>query len=182
MKKFLLLTVALGITAVIPAIAKADALTLTPATSSGSPAIIAAGGTLIFGGTLTNTSGQTWFIVGADLTLTGNGLTHDNAAGFNAGAPLSITAGNSYSDTDFFHVLADVLAPPGGPFQGTFTVNISLSDDGSNPFQVSKDFFVQISSTQPPPNVPEPTTMVLLGSGIAGVAALKRRRRNRTNS
>jgi hypothetical protein len=179
MKKFLLLTVALAITAVIPAIAKADALTLTPPTSNGSPALLTAGGSITFGGTLTNTSLQTWFIVGTSFTLGSTDLIDDGANNFNNLAPISLAPGQSFSAADFFHIAAKALALSGGPFQSTFTVDISLSDDGSNPFEVSKDFFITISSTQPPPPVPEPTTMALLGSGLAGVAALKRRRQNR---
>jgi hypothetical protein len=79
----------------------------------------------------------------------------------------------SYGPAAFFDVVAAAgLAP------GLYTGSISIfggDNEGDEDVDYTQQFTINVVGGQNP--IPEPTTMLLLGSGLAGAAALRRRRR-----
>src|ERR1035438_73547 len=84
-------------------IAQADiVITLDAAAQTDSP-----GNTLIFSGTLFNSSPDTIFLNGADLNLAGNSFTPDFSDPFFANVPVSLDPGQATSDIELFEVRSE---------------------------------------------------------------------------
>ncbi len=82
------------------------------------------------------------------------------------------SAGNGFSD---FVLMTVDLTPFAGAANVVFTVNFS-NDTGAR-----EQFFLVSTDTSPAP-VPEPTTLVLLGSALAGLGFVRRRYAKREGS
>ncbi|MGH9941821.1 MAG: PEP-CTERM sorting domain-containing protein [Pyrinomonadaceae bacterium] len=163
--------VALLLLFLLPAAAQADEVTFNLNTLNG-----AAGTTATIEGTITNSGSLTSFLNGIDVVGLPGGLAVDFAPFFD-NAPLSLDGSMSYTGPLFSVVIDPLLAP--GFYSGTFIL-FGGRDEFTFDLLASVDFsFVVLSSQSSPNAVPEPATMLLLGTGLAGVAIRIHKRRQR---
>lgn len=172
MKPFLLMTAVLALLAILPAAAQADPVTITLQDTL----VIAQGGSALgVQGSLANGGSPTFFITSGSLSITGPaGITFDDSA-FLANAPMSLAPGANSGLFSFFDIFVDLTVAP-GTYSGTFTV-VGGPTDGSQAVTLTQDFNIVVrSSTQ---NVPEPTSMLLLSSGLGGAWLARRRKQKK---
>ena len=171
--KFKQLLVAVAVLAallVLPAAVKADPLTFTLDDTHS----VAAGGSVTFFGTLSNGGPPTTFLNGISFSFASGApgsITFNDATFF--ALPASLASGATTGLVAFFDVVASALVPPGF-YVGTVTI---LGGDNANAQNTlgTQEFSVTVTGGQPA--IPEPATMLLLGTGLAGAAALRRRKR-----
>lgn len=168
---FALTLIALGAVLLMSsAVARADSLNL----SLLSPVTGYPGNTLSVTGTIvapTTNSGVVYLNSDA-LTLSGSFLLDDSP--FILNAPLTMAPGTTYTAALFNVTILPAASE--GTYTGFFTI---LGGDGSNPSALNAlsntaSFDVRV--------VPEPTTVLVLGAGLAGLAASRRRKRRHVAS
>ena|ERR1039457_4291144 len=134
-----------------------------------------AGDTLTFGGTLLNT-GSDVYINGVSITIAGFDPSALDSSPFLLNAPVTMAGGDFVGPFDFF----TVMIPTGfadGSYDGTLTVQ-GGAGSGDDATLGSATFTAQVGPVAAP--VPEPSTLLLLGSSLAGLGIVSRLRRRRT--
>jgi hypothetical protein len=155
---------ALAIAAASAGTARADAiLDLKPPTLD-----TAAGGTVEFAGTLTNTGDADLYLNGDVIILPFPDLTVDDSPFFN-NSPLFLSPGDAYTGP-FIDVTVDP-ATPSGSYGGSYTIQGGTDSETFDNI-AAEDFTVDVGST-----VPEPNTSLLITSGLAALAGGLRKRR-----
>jgi len=151
--------------------AQADDLSIT-LTQDGT---VLAGGMVDFDASITNTSSGTLFINGDEFSAPFP-LTLDDTnfvVYFLLGPAVSLDSGQSLTDVDVFTITVDPSALP-GEYGGSYGFT-GGADEFAGDDLGSVAFNVDVSGATLP--VPEPATMLLLASGLAGVGIFKRRAR-----
>jgi hypothetical protein len=148
-------------------VARADIIiTLDAAAQTGSP-----GDTLIFSGTLFNSSSDTIFLNGADLNLAGNSFTPDFSDPFIANVPVSLDPGQGTSDIELFEVvLNDPFTDPFTSYDGDYALS-GGADPSAQGLLTSADFTITAENRSSA--VPEPSSLVLLATALAGFVVLR---------
>jgi len=133
------------------------------------------GGMVDFDATITNTSSGTLFINGDEFSATFPLSLDDTnfVIYFLLGPAVSLDSGQSLTDVDVFTVTVDPTALPGN-YGGSYGFT-GGADEFAGDELGSAEFNVVVSSASLP--VPEPGTILLLSSGLAGVGFFKRRAR-----
>src|SRR5437016_3299642 len=160
--------------------ASADSFTFTLLSSNTGSA--PPGGTLGFGYSLTNNSASSLAITGLDvivssLNLDSTVLNPNILFDFpivDPGATLS--AAYAPGLAGLFELMWDPLAPIGYSTAGTVTMTGYLCSDAfeqttcSDPIEQSAAFTATVTSPAGPAPVPEPSTLLLVATGVAGLA------------
>lgn len=140
--------------------------------------------TIVFRGTITNTSSQD-----ASVGYLGLGVDIDSPlifrfdpfilGQFQSSAGLTFPAFSSTGEITLFTVDTSRLRAE-GPYPVIYNGRIEFGriNDPARFFHASAGFTLTVP-TPPPVPTPEPATLILLGTGLAGVAASIRRRRGR---
>jgi hypothetical protein len=124
---------------------------------------------LTFSGSFQNISGSSLFVNGTNFSLDPGDLTYEDTVFFNIASIGTIALGPGNGDSgDFFTITIGGLAAP-GTYHGTFDL-MGGANDSAQLKLGQADFSVTVTET------PEPSTMILLGSGLLGAAGTLRRR------
>src|SRR5687767_625584 len=170
-KQLLIAMFTLAFLAILPAAVKADPITLTldPTHS------VAQGSSVTYSGSLSNGGLPGRFINAVSLTLP-PGITFNDSAFF-TNVPAFLGSGATTGVVSFFDVFADLLIPPGN-YIGSFSVLGGVDDQDQN-ILATHEFTIMVTPGGQNP-IPEPASMLLLASGLAGAAALRRRKRSQS--
>ena len=102
----------------------------------------AAGDTLVYSGTLFNSSPDTIFLNGVDFNLAGSSFTPDYLDPFLANVPLSLDPGQSTADIELFEVLLnDPFTDPFASYGGNYALSGGADSDAQD-LLTSVDFTV----------------------------------------
>ncbi len=162
----------LAVLVVLPAAVKADPITFTLDDNH----VVAQGSSVTFFGTLSNGGDPGRFINGLSFSFDSGApgsISFDDSAFF-TNVPAFLGSGASTGLVAFFDAVVSALVPP-GVYSGSVTV-LGGDDDQADNILGTQEFSITVVPGGQDP-IPEPATMLLLGSGLAGAAALRRRKR-----
>lgn len=171
LKRLTLAMFALAALVFLPAAAQADPLVF----NFENPVLnVAAGGSVTFRGIATNpgTGGNSPVtIIGIVSSLNVTGITFDDTPFFANFDNRTVNVGQTLGPLDIF-----TIAVANNVAAGTYLASLSVTYNGLMMNQTATQDFRIVVGNQTAP-IPEPTTMVLLGTGLAGAVMARRRRR-----
>lgn len=172
-KQLLIVMSVLAVLVVLPAAVKADPITFTLDDNHDVPD---GASPVTFFGSLSNLGLPGRFINGLAFSFDSGApgtITFDDTAFF-ANVPAFLDAGDSTGLVAFFDAFVSDFVTP-GVYSGSVSV-LGGDSDVADSILATQDFTLTVPPEGQQP-IPEPATMLLLGSGLAGAAALRRRKR-----
>lgn len=170
-KHFILTLAAFAVLTLLPAATRADSLAFnfTPASYTG-----AAGSVVTLMGTFNNGPGAILF-TGYEASIQ-SGLSL-----FGAVQPFEALVGMAGNTSLGPIALFNVEIAPGTPAGTVFTFaanqfRVFYMPSTGGESEAAANFQITVTGGGPPPEIPEPASLILLGTGLAGVAASLRKR------